>query len=559
MIQNADMVLRPEVARPGAGSAVKDLFTQLAKVVKIYRLYPPGSAATTQRVDDLHRSFQMVLAEEGDIELSVSQFELLYQGQVVYLELDKASSLAFKLFRDGIVKLAFAEGLEREEVSSLLDVLSADLSSEDEDDLVTLLWEKNFAHISYDFMEESFDDEPIKEFLSQPLPEKGLSRASMGAGSSEYGESFAGEIASASQVLLQDIELGETVTTILHEAKERDIFARLLDTLLEIFLYFKDQESFTNIVRKIGQVIRWSVGQGKLARCADALALLKQLEAEGKGVSPEQRLILGRELAKLVDAEALAPIRPFLEDDSPQLKEALAFLRLLGPRAVPVLCDFLSKAKGGKGLARLVAELGKADLEAFAQRLRDPNPQVVKRMVSVLSATADPVALKYFRIPLSHPDVQVRREVVSALGNFPAASVSQYLITALNDSDYQTRIVALGMVEQFQSDRFAKPLEELIGGKDFADRPLAEKKRIFSAYGRSAGGQGLPLLEKIMEAKGWFKRDKQDENRACAVAGVEAVGGPEAVALLKRCQGASSGTVKEACAAALNRLTGSSA
>src|SRR3990172_8747024 len=121
------MVLRPEVARPGAGSAVRDLFTNLAKVVKIYRLYPPGSAATTQRVDDLHRRFQMVLAEEGDIELNVSQFELVYEGQVVYLELDKASSLAFKLFRDGMIRLAFAEGLEKEEVYGLLDILSTEL------------------------------------------------------------------------------------------------------------------------------------------------------------------------------------------------------------------------------------------------------------------------------------------------------------------------------------------------------------------------------------------------------------------------------------------------
>ena len=192
MIQDADRVSRPEVARAGAGSAVRDLFTQLAKVVKIYRLYPPGSAATTQRVDDLHRRFQMVLAEEGDIELSVSQFELLYQGQVVYLELDKASSLAFKLFRDGIIRLAFAEGLEKEEVSGLLDILSSDLDPEDEDDLVTLFWEKNFAHVSYDFVEESFDDASIKKFLSQPLPEKGVSRPAWAPAAASTGNPLPG-------------------------------------------------------------------------------------------------------------------------------------------------------------------------------------------------------------------------------------------------------------------------------------------------------------------------------------------------------------------------------
>jgi hypothetical protein len=69
-------------------------------------------------------------------------------------------SLAYQLYRDGLRELRFTKGLEEWEVQSLIDIIRrGDNINQLEDDIVTLMWEKDFTHISYlatdEFLEEA--------------------------------------------------------------------------------------------------------------------------------------------------------------------------------------------------------------------------------------------------------------------------------------------------------------------------------------------------------------------------------------------------------------------
>ena len=81
-------------------------------------------------------------------------------------------SLAFLFYRDGIREIRFHKGLEAREVYDFLSIVrKSDLVNRMEDDLVTLLWEKDFSHISFtsldDFLEAGATFVPATERISQ--------------------------------------------------------------------------------------------------------------------------------------------------------------------------------------------------------------------------------------------------------------------------------------------------------------------------------------------------------------------------------------------------------
>src|SRR5258705_10781300 len=90
------------------------------------------------------------LKEIGDIVLNVQQFDLLFEDYSVYHNAAREESLAYRFFTDGVRQITFREGLEPQELRGVLEVLKkATDASQGQDDVVTLLWERDFRHIEY--------------------------------------------------------------------------------------------------------------------------------------------------------------------------------------------------------------------------------------------------------------------------------------------------------------------------------------------------------------------------------------------------------------------------
>ncbi len=86
----------------------------------------------------------------------------IYQGKVVYESQDVKESLAFVFFKDGVRELQFSKGLEFREIFDFLNVVrKSDFLNRMEDDLVTLLWEKDFSHITFTTVDEFLEGSGI--------------------------------------------------------------------------------------------------------------------------------------------------------------------------------------------------------------------------------------------------------------------------------------------------------------------------------------------------------------------------------------------------------------
>ena len=124
------------------------------------RFYPPDHPLTTEGVDLLHRTAQLLLAERQEIVLNVQESSLEFEGIPVFSGDRLRENLAFLMFRDGVRALRLRSGLQRDEMVALVQVLAqADALDRAEDDLATVLWEQDFAHIDHYVLDPLLESE----------------------------------------------------------------------------------------------------------------------------------------------------------------------------------------------------------------------------------------------------------------------------------------------------------------------------------------------------------------------------------------------------------------
>lgn len=173
-VQDAD-VAPPEGAEPSleerrlAGSphavAANAAVLALTRAARSFTLYDPANQVVRALIADYRDRFRAVLDGFGPLVLRVHPYELTLGREVVYLERDRERSLAFRLFRDGVRKVAFAAETTWDELLRLLQILSIRYTGvrQQEDDLVTLLRKAGFDGIHVAAIEGFVPEEERKE------------------------------------------------------------------------------------------------------------------------------------------------------------------------------------------------------------------------------------------------------------------------------------------------------------------------------------------------------------------------------------------------------------
>jgi hypothetical protein len=131
------------------------LLKELAKTQKLLRLYQGTHTAWEKLEANLHTELSSFLRDTDGIDLAVSEFRISYRDETVYENQDRNDSLAFLVFRDGIRRLSFLPDLPAAELHGFLSALNeVRLVSNEEADLVTLLWEQDLQSIRYFAVDE---------------------------------------------------------------------------------------------------------------------------------------------------------------------------------------------------------------------------------------------------------------------------------------------------------------------------------------------------------------------------------------------------------------------
>jgi HEAT repeat protein len=551
-----DQVLALDVKR------VADWIAALIRTIKASRTYPANSPTLHKFQVELESRTWSCLKEVGDITLVVQQFDLLYENYSVYHNADRNESLAFRFYGDGVREITFREGLEPHELRGFLDVLKRAVeTAQVQDDVVTLLWERDFRHIEYlyisleDLTEETgqVGYEPDAEEGHEggiPWPTRVTEDEAPPAGSGdqvqvpERSDDWVPKVEMSptwDESIGVQFALSEEENASLEEEIRQEEQRALADEVLEIVATILSAEDtpagFLDSASAFQRFIEHAIEDGAIGRANELTARLRGIAAAKAEAQAEFAGIAEQVIREIGRPSFLGQIAPTLNSHSEIDPAVLTnFLVQLGSSAAPAICDLLgqvNQVRYRRALCESLAISCKDDVEVLIERLSDTRWYVIRNIVYVLGRIAHQGVERALDRALHHEDVRVRKEAVRALGNIESPTSRAYLVSAFKDADAGVRIQAAMTLAAKRDDRAAQSILSMIQAQEFMRRDSNEREAFFEALGRCGSDTLVPKLEGILTRGGLFSPGNEEERLHAALA-MAWLGTPAALAVLNR-------------------------
>jgi hypothetical protein len=480
------------------------LLTRLATTARSFLLYDAHNEAVHRFIGLLLTSLQTVLETEQALALTLHPFEILFEGEPVYLNRDRERSLAFRLYRDGVRLLTFRRGFEWDELARLLEVLSIRYTgvNQREDDMVTLLWRARFRHLDVVAVEGVVpeDDEPeemgdasaaIPEDVDLPRPEL----------PTPVGPSFTPVSEEARLRLLDEVSdahLPEDCLSLLEGVR-----VLLRDAVHPVRL--------RDVHHVFVEIREFLLGGDDLPALKRYLTLLWQLAGEDP---PEwdagRQELLHDLLDSCGDRKAVRRLLRSVPADERKLRpELLEVLDRACPDPVAAVVDILQAQEGPavRAIARQILErYGAARLELLQQRFLQASGTVASDLLRVIAGIGGPDAITFVARQSSHQDPAVQDEALWHLGNATySGAVGRGLFDAFRWIGPTRRSRVLGMIATTGDRRFIDLLAGYLEEKATELLPQ-EAAEVGLVLGRIGGDATLARWQPWLQAKGIFRK-----------------------------------------------------
>lgn len=536
-----------EVAAPGVESApgrAREIFSALQKALKMRKLYNSSGKPYEEAVGELSSRFAEYLSDEVALVVAVTLDAFVVEGEEYMKSPRREGSIPFQLFRDGIRSIRILQGVPREEVMALLDVLEfqPDASHLD-DDMATIFWKRDFHAIEITV----FDDLGALSDVEGP---GGEGRRALGQ---DLGRSLEEVVESLRSCKLFGgegrgvVRLAQSSGGRLVGAEEREVLE--LDRLgLESTQQEIDEDLFLvseAVLERLRHELEVDTRGGLLARVSD---MVVHILCEGQCTLPPQELStlllnltrslaasgdvarINELLAKIDRRTKVAPL-PTASEALVRLTEDLSTeesLQVLfrgigsGERSNPSQLDALFARLPARVLApcaaqmahlkpgqardvclRLLKTRGHQDprcLEVYLEKVggeeavNDVRAIVESREISALGSA--------LRRLLQHEDERVRMDCVRTLTAVPGAGRHSLLELSLSDVSSKVRQVALRAIEQSGDRSLFSALKARFEACAKGDDD--EKIRVLHAVAVLGGREALDFLRTTLyPQKSW--------------------------------------------------------
>lgn len=551
----------------------RDLSSSLVKAIKAFRFYPPDNPTLRGFRDQLFKKFQFYLNKHNSFTLQIGEYEFSFNGKVVYENTDVKASLAFLLYKDGLRELRFMKGLEEWEIEGLLDVIKrSDNLNQLEDDLVTLIWEKDLTHISYLATDEFLEENPIpipedvdqfrKKLLFTPPAhhvqvdvfeedmEEGLDLDKMLLKPAEEPLPF---VSNRSVYFIAPEEMERLRKEVEAETHSTAVF-NVTDILFEILALEKESEPYKDAINYFNKILDALLVLGEFQKASD---LLKRFYITFKtyALKDWQREMVQKFIMGAGEAQRVELIGKILQkEEGIRLEEVTGYLVLLQRNSIQPLIKLLGELKNSKTrrvVCDALAEIGKNAIELITPFIDDRRWFLVRNIVYILGRIGKEQAFPYLQKAFNHEEIRIRREAIQAFGLIGGSKAVGVLIRALTDADIRIRAMAAISLGKVGKTAGLASLLEIVQAKEFPKKDPTEIKAFFDAIGMVGSSEAIPVLEDLLERKSLFGRGKMDEMRHGAANALAMIGTPEAKAVLEAGKNAKDESVRNACLQAI--------
>jgi HEAT repeat protein len=527
---------------PFPTSVVEDLVKTFAKAVRAHQLYLPNNPMHARAIDAVKVSFSAVWAETDAVTLQVTEAELKWFQRPALQEADRNSdSIPWLFYKDGIRELQFRTGFEDNELLILLSLMQrARLASAEDDDLLTLLWEHDFAHLQYKYVELGAMAGTALELLKGEAVEKIEAPAQV--------ESEAQLVASSSVARMDDYDstlyfLDDHEIEYLRDEVRRDfgtdprplVVASLLDTF--------EQETSPTVREEIGEILDslfllfLSLTQFRTAAFLIREAQVTASRATELLITQRQRLMQLSDrlsekavLEQLLEALEETPLRGPQND----LQDLLGQLK---PNALETLLSWISRSRNAELRALLesaASKLAQSHTTELIRLISSDDYAVAFEAIRRAGALKAAAAVSALAGTIEHGTPEMRFAGVAALADIGSPGAMQVLERALTDVDQDIRIATVKVLGTRNHRASLRAVETHLKTKALREGPLVEKMAFFDTYGALCGDEGVPMLADILNNRKLLGGREDGELRACAAMALGKIGTDTAMRALEK-------------------------
>lgn len=483
----------------------------LVKTIKSYRIYAPRNPILKRFVDQLYQSLGRYVNRHGSFRFDVEEFKFMVDGRVIYENENVTESLPFLMHRNGLRGLWFDEGINYGELVDFLETFrSYEILKDSYEDLVTLLWDKDFSAIQFwatdDFlwapveipqnmkdlagkMEMPMAEQETME-METPLPRWFFKPGEM----EEAKEKVPQEIEQVDYINLLMI-LAEMVSNSGKDGRDPsplvDFFKIVLDKLLL-------RQDFKNLI--------------KILSFASILIRDRRLDSHEEAFVESIKFYLGepQSIERLMGS--LARFEHF---DHEQLQK---YLLQLSKNAIAPLCSAwlqMQSAAGRTAISNALVELGKQDIPTLGSFLKHHHWQLVFNVTSILGKIGEDKCIPYLAQARGHENAKVRNEALHALSRFNNEKAKALLPEFLKDPEMRVRIHASRILVERLGAEALPLLGPLVGSQEFHKRDPREKKAFLEGIGKIQESDAVRILEGLLYMRAFFRRGEWREIKSC--------------------------------------------
>ena len=504
-----------------------DIVRSLIKSVKAIQMYGVQHPSSKNFYEPLIDKLATFLSEHHELSFQVEQFALMYAGKVVYEDFEKDTSLPFRLFRDGIRKVAFTEGVTEEEMVAFLTCVSK--VSRDYD-VALGLWEADLIHITFYVIEEE------EKELQYAAPKQTIYNIDYDAKSEE--------IIRREKVNMQtpiDVDVTpEEMSVLKSDVATAERFS-VIPTVIATLINFLKTEHSQEIMDSLTEL---------LGRCVDnrdfsnARRIVEKVK-EYTGINTIDKFENETTIIGFIDLVNIASDETF--------NEFIAFMGLFSKKSIPFFIKLMAHVKRPDRLyapRNRIAYIAQDDVVPVSNFLNSKDVPTVVNAIAIigLMRTKDTTALLEPLMHHAHPDV--RAEIISAFEN---NGTGHHIARFLDDVNPRVRVKALQALTRISYPQLAQQLIRRIKSKSFRSLDFPEQKEYFSCLIANGSKEVARELEKILCKWVLFGRKRYQTMRELAAVALASMNNPDSLAILQKGLKKRNKHIRRACAMALKQ------
>jgi hypothetical protein len=527
---------------PFPPAPVEELLRLVVKAGRAHQLYLPNNPIYKGALDALRAGFAAIWAQTDELTLTLSETEITWYEHVVLSEPSKGGdSLSWLFFKDGVRELEFLKGFEDKEVVALLGILQrARKASPDEDDLLTMLWEADFAYARYRYQDLAMDPAaPVSD--NTPKPDVTAEQVEQATHTSVT-EQAAGIVNmsdfDATLYFLDENEI-EYLHSEIKREYEDDLRSRVTSTLLDIF----EQQATGSVRQEILGILDSTLvnllATGHFRGVAHLLREVQVTIQRASELSAEHKQALNELPVRLSAPESLAQLLQSLDDaaELPPQDELMELFAQLRPIALGSVFSWLRRihSQNVRWLLEAAAErLASLNTSELVRLILAPEREISLEAIRRAGALKTPAAVQSLSKVLSGPDVELRQIAVQALTEIGSPSALQAMERAVEDPDREVRLQTVRAFTTRIYKLVLPRIDAAVKGKAIRDADPTEKKAFFEAFGTLAGDGAVEYLDTVLNGKGFLGRREDSEMRACAAIALGRIPSPKAADVLRK-------------------------